>query len=84
MKGYKVIITQAILDSYWYSAFIGNEYWATIEETLDKRLQYKVIVEGKVPESGNGTKWIDFEDCEVVKERFIRVDSDKFVSVVEI
>jgi hypothetical protein len=84
MKGYKIKVIQAKLDFYWYSTRIGEEFWSILEETSDSRLQYRVIIEGKVPENGNSTRWVDFDDCVIVKERFIRVDSEKFVSVVEI
>ena len=84
MKGYKIKVTQSKLDFYWYSTCIGDEFWSVLEETADSRLQFKVILEGKVPENGNGTRWIDFEDCEIIKESFIQVNLDKFVSVVEI
>jgi hypothetical protein len=84
MKAFKVKINKANLESYWYSVFIGQEFWCYLEENLSGILQYKAILEGKIPEGGNCTKWINFDDCEVVKESYIRVETETFTTVVEI
>jgi hypothetical protein len=84
MRGFLIRITKAKLDSYWYAGLIGNEYWTLLEENPDNHMNYCVIFEGIIPNSGHGTKWVNFDDCEVIKESYIRIEKDSHISVIEI
>ena len=83
MKGYRVQIIKAKLDSYWYSSCTGNTYWAVLEAKGEHQ-DYKIIVEGVVPIEGLGTRWVDYEDVLVLKEATIKIDTSVTVKVVEI
>lgn len=84
MRGFLIKITKSKLDSYWYTGLIGNQYWTLLEENSDHHMNYRVIFEGIIPNNGNETKWVNFDDCEVIKESYIRIEKDSHISVIEI
>ena len=84
MKGYRIKVIKSNLNTYWYAKHIGEEFWAVLAENIDSSQDYKVILEGITPLSGFGTKWINFDDCEIIKESEIQIESHVVVNVVEI
>jgi len=84
MRGIRIKIANSSLDTYWYAGLIGNEYWATLEENLDHHMSYKILLEGTIPAGGHGTKFVNFDDCEVIKEAYIRVESVTTTKIIEI
>jgi hypothetical protein len=84
MDGFRIQIIKAKLDSYWYAGCTGNVYWAVLHEREDNHQDYKVIVEGIVPLEGLGAKWVDFDDCIVIKEAKIAIETAVNVKVIEL
>ena len=83
MRGIRIKITNSSLDTYWYAGLIGNEYWATLEENLDHHMSYKIILDGIIPAGRHGTKFVNFDDCEVIRESDIRVYSVTDTKIIE-
>jgi len=85
MKAQKIKITKAGLESYWYAGLIGNEYWAE-ERLVDGVVDYMLIEETSNPTSilNGGKRWVSKEDCEVLKEAYVRVESIITTTVVEL
>lgn len=83
MKGYRIQIIKAKLDSYWYSTCTGNTYWAVLEEKDDHQ-DYRIIIEGILPIEGLGKKYVDFDDAIVLKVSTISIDTSVTVKVIEI
>lgn len=83
MQAIRIKVTQARLESYWYSGNIGEEYWGILEEKFDARMHYKILFEGVIPKSGNGTRWVDFEDCVVIREADITITNDDCITITE-
>ena len=85
MKAHKIKIIQSSLDSYWYAGLIGNEYWAE-ERLVDGVVDYMLIEETTNPTSilNGGKRWVSKEDCEILKEAYVRVESIITTTVVEL
>lgn len=83
MKGYRIQIIKAKLDSYWYASHTGDTYWAVLE-AKDDHQDYKIIIEGIVPIEGLSTRYVDFDDAAVLKEATIKIDTSVTVKVIEI
>ena len=85
MKAQKIKIINSTLDSYWYAGLIGNEYWAE-ERLIDGVVDYMLIEETSNPTSvlNGGKRWVSKEDCEILKEAYVRVESIITTTVVEL
>jgi hypothetical protein len=77
MKGFRIRITKAERETFWYAKCIGNEYWA-IKETNVDGIEYIIIPEGRNLSSSGG-KWVSEYDCEVIKESRIELVSTTMV-----
>ena len=85
MKAHRIKIIQSTLDSFWYAGFIGNEYWAE-ERLVDGVVDFMLIEETANPTSllHGGKRWVAKNDCEMLKEAYVRIDSVTTTCVVEI
>jgi hypothetical protein len=88
MKGYKIKITKAALDSYWYASLIGYEFWAEERINLAGEREYAIVVESinkySLPTLSSTGKWVGENDCEVLREAYIKIESVTTTTVVEI
>jgi len=72
MKGFKIRITKAEKETFWYANCIGNEYWTTKETNIDG-VEYIIIPEGRDVVSGGRRGWVNEDDCEVIKKANIEI-----------
>ena len=84
MNGFRIQIIRAKLESYWYAGCTGNVYWALLDERENNHQDYKIIIEGVIPIAGLGAKWVDYDDCIVIKESHIAIESSVSVKVIEL
>lgn len=80
MKGFRIRITKAERETFWYANCIGNEYWATKETPSlgSNEVEYIIISEGRNLVSSGG-KWVSEDDCEVIKQAHIEIVSTTMV-----
>ena len=88
MKAQRIKITNSALDSYWYASLIGYEFWAEERISLAGEKEYVIIVESinksSLPSLSSTGKWVGENDCEVLREAYIRIESVTTTTVVEI
>lgn len=86
MRAYRIQIIKAKLQTYWYANHTGETYWAS--ENLKKNLTtddmgYQIINEGLYTEKYDAVKWVNKDDCVVLKEADITVKKVTMVQVIE-
>jgi hypothetical protein len=88
MKAQRIKITQSSLESYWYASLIGYEFWAEERISLSGEKEYVIIVESinksSLPTLSSTGKWVGENDCEVLREAYIKIESVTTTTVVEI
>lgn len=83
MNGYRIQIIKAKLDSYWYAGATGNTYWAVKHNKDDTHQDFRIVEEGTILAENIGAKYVDIDDCLILKETLIRIDTLVTVKVVE-
>lgn len=86
MKAHRIQIIKAKLPTYWYANHTGEIYWAS--EDLRRNLAtddmgYQIIHEGVYNEKYDGIRWVNKDDCVVLKEADITVRKVTMVQVIE-
>ena len=88
MKSFRIKITNSTLESYWYASLIGYEFWAEERINLSGEKEYVIIVESinksSLPSLSSTGKWVGENDCEIIREAYIRIESVTTTMVVEI
>ena len=88
MKAQRIKITQSSLESYWYASLVGYEFWAEERINLAGEIEYAIIVESinksSLPTLSSTGKWVGENDCEVIREAYIRIESVTTTTAVEI
>ena len=85
MKGFKIQIIKSKLYSYWYASCIENVYWAVLHERNDGcQYDYEIIEEGECKPEGQAKRYVDFEDCVVIKECYLSIIETKSIKIIEL
>lgn len=83
MKGYQIQIIKAKLPTYWYANRIDEIYWASVDFRITEDSGYQIIHEGVYNEKCNGIRWVNKEDCVVLKESEITVKEISTIEIIE-
>ena len=80
MEGFKIKINKASEDSYWYSDYIGSEFWSYADK---ENGGFTIVPEGTYckdtlmsTRKNHWDKHVTEEDCEVVKYSHILVETN--------
>lgn len=88
MRGIRIKITNSALESYWYASLIGYEFWTEERINLAGEREYVIIVESinpsSLPSLTSTGKWVGENDCEVIREAYIRIESVTTTKIIEI